>query len=77
MIDPAITELAQAHLTENQYTAWNYHIHGMSTRAIAYRMDTARTTTSDRIDAAWRKLRQHGITVTPDGQPHLEEQTPA
>ena len=68
-----VTKLAQDNLTDRQYTIWAMSQSGMSQRAIAYHLDLSRTTITDTLDAAWRKLRQHGIHVTPDGHPYLEE----
>ena len=76
-IDPRITELARANLTRLQYQTWRWHLDGMSQREIAYRLDRSRTTITDTLDAAWRTLRKHGIMVTPDGRPYLQEHTNA
>ena len=76
-IDPRILELAEVTLTERQYDVWRCHLNGQSQRAIAYRLDLSRTTITDRLDAAWRTLRKHGIMVTPDGRPYLQEHTNA
>jgi FixJ family two-component response regulator len=76
-IDPRIHQIALEHLTENQFRAWSLSIAGTSQRSIAYALDISRTTANDRLDAAWRTLRKHGIMVTPDGRPYLAEQEPA
>ena len=85
-IDPRILEIANANLTIAQLEAWHMSVNGISqrgiidghsTRAIAYSLDLSRTTITDRLDAAWRTLRKHGIMVTPDGRPYLEEHTNA
>jgi DNA-binding NarL/FixJ family response regulator len=76
-IDPRILETARAELTPPQFIAWKLHTDGNSTRSIAYALDLSRTTITDRIDAAWRTLRKHGVLVTPDGTPYLEEHTTA
>ena len=74
MIDPRITDLARAHLTEKQIQVWELHaIRGMSFRAIALHLDLGRTTTTDRYDNACRTLRRHGVRFTPEGRPYLEE----
>ena len=76
-IDPRIHQIALEQLTENQFRAWSLSIAGMSQRSIAYALDVNRTTITDRLDAAWRTLRKHGIMVTPDGRPYLQEHTNA
>jgi DNA-binding transcriptional regulator LsrR (DeoR family) len=76
-IDPRIYDIARTNLTRGQFLAWDWHIHGESQRAIAYRLDISRTTVSDRLDAAWRILRKHGVMVTPDGQPYLATEVEA
>ena len=76
-IDPRIDAIARDVLTENQLRAWTLSVTGMSQRSIAYALDVNRTTITDRLDAAWRTLRKHGIMVTPDGRPYLEEHTNA
>jgi len=76
-VDPRIHQIALEQLTENQFRAWSLSIAGMSQRSIAYALDISRTTANDRLDAAWRTLRKHGIMVTPDGRPYLEEHTTA
>ena len=73
-IDPRILETAREHLTRLQFQAWRWQLDGMSQREIAYRLDRSRTTITDTLDAAWRTLRKHGIMVTPDGRPYLQEQ---
>jgi predicted naringenin-chalcone synthase len=75
-IDPRILRIANQHLTQKQADAWLLHQQGTSIRAIAYYLDISRTTAGDRIDAAWRTLRKHGIMSTPDGRPYLEEHAP-
>jgi transposase len=74
-IDPRIDAIARDVLTENQLRAWTLSVTGMSQRSIAYALDVNRTTITDRLDAAWRTLRKHGIMVTPDGRPYLEKET--
>jgi hypothetical protein len=76
-IDPRILETARSELTAPQFVAWKLHIDGHSTRAIAYSLDLSRTTITDRLDAAWRTLRKHGIMVTPDGRPYLTTEVEA
>ncbi len=76
-IDPRIDAIARDVLTENQLRAWTLSVTGMSQRSIAYALDVNRTTITDRLDAAWRTLRKHGIMVTPDGRPYLQEHTNA
>lgn len=76
-IDPRIHAIALDVLTENQFRAWSLSIAGTSQRSIAYALDISRTTANDRLDAAWRTLRKHGIMVTPDGRPYLQEHTNA
>ena len=76
-IDPRIHQIALEQLTENQFRAWSLSIAGMSQRSIAYALDISRTTANDRLDAAWRTLRKHGIMVTPDGRPYLTTEVEA
>ena len=76
-IDQRILDIAQRELTIAQLEAWHMSINGISQRGIAYRLDISKTTATDRLDAAWRTLRRHGIMVTPDGRPYLEEHTNA
>ncbi len=76
-IDPRILEIANANLTIAQLEAWHMSVNGISQRGIAYRLDISKTTATDRLDAAWRTLRKHGIMVTPDGRPYLQEHTNA
>ena len=74
MIDPRITDLARAKLTEKQLAVFElHHHHGMSFRHIATHLDLGRTTTTDRYDNACRTLRRHGVRFTPEGRPYLEE----
>jgi len=77
MIDPAVRNIAQAHLTLGQFQVFERWHTGMSQRAIALDLDLARTTIVDRYDNACRTLRKHGVRFTPDGRPYLEEHTPA
>ena len=74
MIDPRILEIANRELTVAQLEVLGYVLDGWSQRRIAYHLDLSRTTVTDRIDAAFRTLRRHGIMVTPDGRPYLAEQ---
>lgn len=71
-VAPEILELAREHLSAAQLEAWRMHIDGYSQRAIGYHLDVSRTTVTDRLDAAWRTLRRHGVLVTPDGRPYLQ-----
>ena len=73
-IDQRIVTIAKEHLTVNQMNVWWLAQQGYSQRAIAYKLDLSRTTITDRLDAAWRTLRKHGIMVTPDGRPYLERE---
>jgi DNA-binding NarL/FixJ family response regulator len=75
--DPRILQIAHRELTDRQLTVWNAHRLGQSQRSIAYQLDLSRTTITDTLDAAWRTLRKHGVLVTPDGTPYLEEHTTA
>jgi len=77
MTDPRISELAETHLTTKQLDVWYLVTGGCSQRETSYRLDIARTTVTDRYDAACRTLRRHGVRFTPDGRPYLEEHTPA
>jgi DNA-binding CsgD family transcriptional regulator len=77
MIDPEIHELAIVVLTERQLHIWQLAQTGMSQRTVAYTLDLSRTTVTDTLDAAHRKLRAHGVQVTPDGRPYLTQQEPA
>ena len=65
VIDPAVVEIARRALTDRQLETWELHTAGESLRAIAYRLDVARTTAGDRLDAAHRQLRKHGVLVAP------------
>jgi DNA-binding CsgD family transcriptional regulator len=73
MIDPDIHEIAIVVLTERQLRIWKLSQAGMSQRTVAYTLDISRTTVTDTLDAAYRKLRANGIQVTPDGTPYLQE----
>lgn len=70
---PTIRELAQTVLTPAQYAAWQLDTTGISQREIAYRLDISRSSVIDRLDAADRTLRRHGIHKTPGGVYYLEE----
>ena len=58
-------------LTAAQLETWELHLQGESQRGISYRLDLARTTVGDRLDAANPRLRARGVVFGPDGQPHL------
>jgi len=74
MTDNTIREIARRELTPRQLAVWESHlVHGYSFRLISLHLDISRTTVTDHYDAACRKLRAHGIRVTPDGTHYLEE----
>jgi DNA-directed RNA polymerase specialized sigma24 family protein len=74
MPDPAVLELATAKLTPKQIEVWNLiYVEGYTQRACSDRLDLARTTVTDRLDAANRTLRRCGVRFTQDGTPYLEE----
>ena len=68
---PAILEIAHREFTAAQLETWELHFQGESQRGISYRLDVARTTVGDRLDAANRRRRARGVVFGPDGQPHL------
>ena len=69
-----IRQLVTDTLTENQAQVFIlHHHHHMSFRSIATHLALARTTVTDRYDAACRKLQTHGVRFTPAGDPYLEE----
>ena len=74
-IDQAIVELARRELTAGQLEVWELAIQGESQRGIGYRLDLSRTTITDRLDAANRRLRAHGVRFAPDGQPYLPQKS--
>ncbi len=72
-LDPRIRELAQQVLTHRQLETYMLSVNGHSGRSIAYQLDVARSTVSDHLDSAYRKLRAHGLRFDPDGRPYLQE----
>ena len=72
-LDPAILKLASETLTDRQLQVFLMAAEGISVREISYRLDLSRTAITDRLDAAYRKLRAHGVRFHPDGQPYLQE----
>lgn len=75
MVDPDVVEIAERELTAGQLEVWRLALQGESQRGISYRLDLARSTITDRLDAANRRLRAHGVVFAPDGEPYLS-QTP-
>jgi DNA-directed RNA polymerase specialized sigma24 family protein len=74
VVPDAVLELATARLTPKQIEVWNLiYVEGYTQRACSYRLDLARTTVTDRLDAANRTLRRCGVRFTQDGTPYLEE----
>ena len=74
MIPPAVSILAREHLNDNQRQVFLWHLRdGIPLRTIATSLDLARTTVSDRFDAACRIMRAHGVRFTPDGLPYMED----
>ena len=72
-MNPAIQDIAARELTRRQHTIWQlHHQTGFSFRRIAIHLDLSRTTVTDHYDAACRKLRAHGVHVTPDGTHYLQ-----
>ena len=72
-IDPAILEIAHRELTAAQFETWELSLQGESQRGISYRLDLARSTITDRLDAANRRLRARGVRFAPDGQPYVPQ----
>jgi DNA-directed RNA polymerase specialized sigma24 family protein len=73
-VDPEIRVLCVEHLTVKQIEVWTRIVeNGWSIRQTASHLDLARTTVTDRFDAACRTLRRHGVRFTQDGTPYLEE----
>jgi DNA-binding NarL/FixJ family response regulator len=72
-LDPAVRETAERVLTEKQLDAWRLEADGSSIRDIAFRLDIAKTTASDRLEAAHRILRRAGVRMSPNGIYYLEE----
>jgi predicted DNA-binding protein YlxM (UPF0122 family) len=69
---PYIREIARDVLTTRQLDVWTSHaVHGYSFRLISHHFGISRTTVTDHYDAACRKLRAHGVHVTPDGTHYL------
>jgi biotin operon repressor len=76
MNDPEALTTAKTILTPAQHEAWILHTttnHG--TRHIALHLGISRAAVIDRLDAAARKLRQHGITQDINGHWHKEPNT--
>ena len=63
--------VSKRELTEQQFVTWALHMAGESQRGIALRLDVARSTVVDRLDASFRQLRRHGVLVDSHGQPYL------
>ena len=75
-IDPRILQIAEQACAPRQLQVWTLHVvHGMTFRGIATHLDLNRTGVTDAYDGACKKLRAHGIMVTPDGRPYLEKET--
>ncbi len=72
-LDPAVLKLASQVLTNRQLQVFVMALDGIPVRAIAYHKDRSRTTISDTLDSAYRKLRAHGVRFHPDGRPYLQE----
>lgn len=72
-LDPAIRALAEQHLTDQQLAAWKLELDDLGTRTISLRLDTARSTIRDRLSAAHRTLRRHGVMQTEAGVYYLKE----
>ena len=72
-IDPAILEIAHRELTAAQFETWELSLQGESQRGISYRLDLARSTITDRLDAANRRMRARGVRFAPDGQPYVPQ----
>ena len=72
-LDPAIRELAEQELTPLQLEVLTLTLDGIPLRAIAYHLDRSRAAINDRLDAAYRKLRAHGLRFDPQGRPYLQE----
>ena len=69
-----IQQIVATQLTENQAQVFIlHHHHHMSFRAIAHHLGLARTTVTDRYDAACRNLQTNGVRFTPAGDPYHEE----
>ena len=77
-IDPRILEIAQTPSSPHTSSTPGALTSTALTNAPSHTaLDLSRTTVTDRLDAAWRTLRKHGIMVTPDGRPYLQEHTNA
>ena len=74
-IDPAILEIAHRELTAAQFETWELSLQGESQRGISYRLDLARSTITDRLDAANRRMRARGVRFAPDGQPYVPQKS--
>ncbi len=64
-------DVAAEHLSDRQLQILMLSLHGYSSREISYKLDLARTTVSDHLDAAYRNLRANGVGFGPDGRPYL------
>lgn len=80
-LPPEVRAVAEEHLTEKQLEAWKlelaYAAQGGGVRKIAMHLGVARTTASDRLEAAHRNLRQNGVTLNEFGRWTVRQQEAA
>lgn len=66
-LPPAIRAIAENQLTPKQLDTWKLELAGWSTRRIATQENIARATVTDRLDGAYRTLRNHGVQQDASG----------
>ncbi len=72
-----VREIAERELTEKQLEAWKLDVRGYGVRRVAFECDITRGAASDRLEAAYLKLRKAGVRQDEFGQWTISEEVAA
>jgi len=72
-----VREIAERVLTTKQREAWELELRGLGVRKIAARLEITKGAASDRLEAAYLKLRKAGVRQDEFGKWYVSEEVAA